>query len=79
MYYTISISVSFKKVIYKRHIVFIVIILKYEVYYVHFMAVTKKFETKLTRSNTDKLSLFETTTPINDSPLVTAFKSFFFF
>ena len=42
------------------------------------LALTKKFETKLTRSNTDKLSLFETTTSINDSPLVPAFKSVLF-
>ena len=42
------------------------------------LALTKKFQTKLTTSNTDKLSLLETTTSINDSPLVTAFKSVFF-
>jgi hypothetical protein len=41
------------------------------------LALTKKFQSKLTTSNTDKPSLFETTTSINDSPLVTAFKSFF--
>ena len=43
------------------------------------LALTKKFQTKLTTSNTDKLSLLETTTSINDSPLVTAFKSVFFY
>jgi len=36
------------------------------------LALTKKFQTKITTSNTDKLFLFETTTSINDSPLVTA-------
>jgi hypothetical protein len=42
VYYTISISVSFKKVICKRHIVFIVIISKYEVYYVHYTGTDKE-------------------------------------
>ena len=42
------------------------------------LALTKKFQNNLITSNTDKLSLFETTTSINDSPLVPAFKSVFF-
>ena len=42
------------------------------------LALTKKFQNNLITSNTDILSLFETTTSINDSPLVPAFKSVFF-
>ena len=44
------------------------------------LALTKKFQNNLITSNTDILSLFETTTPINNSPpLVPAFKSVFFY
>ena len=43
------------------------------------LALTKKFQNNRITSNTDILSLFETTTPINNSPLVPAFKSVFFY